>query len=675
MILKRANIKNFRALRDATVDFSQHTAILGGNGAGKSTVLKAIEKFYSKTSSIELDDFFGRKASNPIEIALTFTGFSGDERDRFGDRIQNGEMTVTRVFEDGSSRSNGRYYGATLQHPMFFDIRNANGANPQRTLFRQFIQDNPDYGFEAVGAANQIEPQLAAWEENNPDQCELMRDDGQFFGFSNVGRGNLEKSTSFVFIPAVRDASEDALDSRGAVVSRLMELVVRSAIQKRKEVKDFQSRISEEYKDLVDPEKLTELAGLEGALTETLQKFYEDTGVELQWRSPDEFAVPLPSADVRLQEEGFPGPVDRKGHGLQRAFILTLLQHLAKATSAEAATEPETHEASETETTVGEAEVTEPETTVDAMTDSYVLPGLILAIEEPELYQHPTKQRHFANVLSQLSDGSLPGVATQTQVLFASHSSLFVSMTRFDEIRIARRYNSGEETKECRFTKSSIQRVVQKLELISDVPPGTYSADALKSRLHIFGPEMAEGFFADLAVIVEGVSDKAALVAIARAMGVDFEARGIAILVANGKSKIDKPASIFSDLSIPIFSIWDNDSSKAQAQRDEDSNHRLYRLGGHNGDFGCHTLVSETFACFEDTVEAQLRRDLTDQVFQECREIARSHYDLKYAKDVLKTPMAMEMMINEAKNRGHWSFTLGSIVQAIIDAKNRARDA
>lgn len=33
-------------------------------------------------------------------------------------------------------------------------------------------------------------------------------------------------------------------------------------------------------------------------------------------------------------------------------------------------------------------------------------PDLILAIEEPELYQHPTKQRHFARVLDALSSGN-----------------------------------------------------------------------------------------------------------------------------------------------------------------------------------------------------------------------------------------------------------------------------
>jgi len=54
VILKRARIKNFRSIRDADVQLGPHIAILGGNGAGKSTVLRAIERFYAPSTTIEL---------------------------------------------------------------------------------------------------------------------------------------------------------------------------------------------------------------------------------------------------------------------------------------------------------------------------------------------------------------------------------------------------------------------------------------------------------------------------------------------------------------------------------------------------------------------------------------------------------------------------------------------
>jgi putative ATP-dependent endonuclease of OLD family len=250
----------------------------------------------------------------------------------------------------------------------------------------------------------------------------LERDDGRFLGFTNVANGALQKATSFVFIPAVRDISADAQDAKGAVVAKLLELVVKNVVQQRTDFRQWKTRIAAEYRAITNPDALPELRQLSEQLTETLQVFYGAAGVQLNWQAANEFAVPLPLADVQLDEDGFVGPVGRKGHGLQRAFILTLLQHLAKAT----AQNP------------GEVQVVrEGDVEVDA--EVAHLPGLILAIEEPELYQHPTKQRHFARVLSELSSGVLPGVAARTQVLFASHSPLFVSLDRFDEIKLARR--------------------------------------------------------------------------------------------------------------------------------------------------------------------------------------------------------------------------------------------
>jgi hypothetical protein len=57
------------------------------HGAGKSTILRAIDKFYGKSTSVELDDFFGRRTDEPIEIALTFTDFNDAEREIFESRI------------------------------------------------------------------------------------------------------------------------------------------------------------------------------------------------------------------------------------------------------------------------------------------------------------------------------------------------------------------------------------------------------------------------------------------------------------------------------------------------------------------------------------------------------------------------------------------------------------
>lgn len=650
MILSRIRIQNFRAIQNATFHFGNHTAILGANGTGKSTVLRAIERFFSPNSSVQIDDFFGRRAEVPIEITLTFSGFTEDELVRFDNRIVNGEMTVTRVFETGGGRANGKYFGSTLQFPAFAAIRSAEGANEKRRLFTEFREANPDFQFQAVQRATDIEPQLARWEQANPQRCELLRDDGQFFGFSNVARGNLQRSTSFVFVPAVRDAADDAVDGRNSVIARLMELIVRSAIQQRNDVRDFRTRISNEYRELVDPARLPELEELAVSLSGTLREYYADSGVNLQWRAPEEFAVPLPSADVLLEEGGFSGPVDRKGHGLQRAFIVTLLQHLAHASAADAERNngAENEAGAEQQGEVGD--------------ERFVLPGLILAIEEPELYQHPTKQRHLARVLKLLSEGRLPGVASTTQVMFATHSPLFVGVDRFDEIRLARRIaNGGEAIPECSFTFSNLDSVARKLEAAHQRPAGDFNAEGIRARLHTINAEVSEGFFASLVVLVEGAGDRAALLAAANLEGFNLEANGIAISFVEGKNNLDRPATIFLELGIPVYLVWDCDDTAAEFV----TNRALQRLMGAEDLYDSDTRVTNSFATFAPKLEDVIRAELTEVVYNDVLDLAVQEFGMEGRKAARKAPYAMTFVLQQAAERGFRSQTLANIVAAI----------
>jgi predicted ATPase len=661
MIVKRIGVRNFRSIRSAVVEVGGQMAIVGGNGAGKSTLLRAMDRFYGQSTTVEADDFFARQLTEPIEIELTFASFTASEREMFGSRIHADEMTVARVFEANGGRNNGRYYGVTAQHVGFAAIRAAEGAAAARSAYTQVRSQGDIYAdLPPVTRGDQIAGALATWELAHPELCEAGRDDGQFFGFTNVARGSLQKATSFVFIPAVRDASADALDARGAVIARLLELVVKNAIQRRADVREFQSRIAVEYKELTDPEKLKELGGLSAELTDTLQQFYREAAVALRWKPADDFAIPLPSADVFLNDDGFEGPVDRKGHGLQRAFILSLLQHLARATSAE----------------VDRAEIVRPEPEAGVIAEDveiaeaapYVLPGLILAIEEPELYQHPTKQRHFAKVLSQLVSGQLPGVAAQTQVLFATHSSLFVSMDRFDDVRLARRRKAEDgDYKECDLTHSTLTDVAARLETARGQPAGTYTADGLKARLHIIGAEIAEGFFADAVVLVEGASDRAAILAAAAIDGVDLEALGIAVLAVDGKANMDRPAAIFTGLGIPTFVIWDCD--RQQNQIDGVAHNRaLQRLMGVPAEevVDASSQLKEAFACFDTTLEAVLKGELTADLYSRLLTAIRLKYGIEQNRKAEKAPFAMSELLRNAAAEGMKSETLAQIVRAIV---------
>lgn len=90
MYLHRVQIKNFRAIHDMTLDFSdgeasrRWTVLLGDNGCGKSSVLKAIALVLAGSEALpdllgEVDDWI-RNGQLRAEITLTFATAEGDAR-------------------------------------------------------------------------------------------------------------------------------------------------------------------------------------------------------------------------------------------------------------------------------------------------------------------------------------------------------------------------------------------------------------------------------------------------------------------------------------------------------------------------------------------------------------------------------------------------------------------
>lgn len=656
MQLERARIKNFRSLRDVEVTFGEHTALIGGNGAGKSSVLKAIETFYSTAKICDADDFFGRDQTQPIEIELTFHQLSEQEATAFEDRVRDGKLVVTRIFDQSSS--SGRYHGVVPQNPDFVAIRAHATATPKRAAYNELRESSPVYSeLPNAGSQAAVDQALLDWEASHPDQLELLPDDGQFFGFQNNSRGKLQRHTSFVFIPAVREASADAADGKASVIGKLLELLVRGQILQRPDVQAFKETMTEAYQALVAADNMPELGALAGTLTTDLQGLYQDAEVSLNWREIGEMPVPLPMADVFLKDDGFGGPVDRQGHGLQRAFIFTLLQHLARQAVLENEMDP-------AEASPDANEVTPAVAPVPAHA-----PTLILAIEEPELYQHPTKQRHFAEVLRGLSSGTLPGVQGHTQIIFGSHSPMFISMGKADEIRLTRRVPCGDsEFKQCALQGLDLASVAEKLRTAWGKPPEQFTAQTLIPRLHILGAELSEGFFANGVILVEGRSDKAALTATARMMGVNFEAAGIAILSAEGKANLDRPYVIFRELGIPTFMLWDCDQQLSEDRRSPATDLALAKLAKPDQQFEnapATDMIADCYAHFEKTLELKLKEDLTPAVHTACLAAACEPFGIHPSRDSQKIPDVVYGTLKRAHEQGHNSEMLMNLVRAM----------
>ena len=183
------------------------------------------------------------------------------------------------------------------------------------------------------------------------------------------------------------------------------------------------------------------------------------------------------------------------------------------------------------------------------------LPGLVLAIEEPELYQHPSRQRHMATVLLKLSQGTIPGVAKRTQVIYSTHSPLFVGLDRFEQIRLLRKVDDvAGKPRVTKAIKAELDAVANEIWVAGGSQGSKYTADSLRPRLQaVMTPWVNEGFFADVAVLVEGEDDRAAILGVAASMGHNFDSDGISVIPCIGKNNLDRPLVIFRCLGIPVY--------------------------------------------------------------------------------------------------------------------------
>jgi len=665
MVIESVNVKNYRSILDETINCEDLTVLVGANGSGKSSFLQALSLFYGGSPKLEVEDFYNCDTSCEIIITIKFKDLSPDANKLFSIYVQDGKLTVERVlkWEDGKIIAN--YHGATLQNSDFQTIRSGLELKDRGKTARaayDAIRLQPDYNaLPAWTKIGDVQEKLRKWEADNPDSCTRQRDDGQFFGFTEVAQGYLGRFTRFLLIPAVRDAAIDTAERRGSVLTDLMDLVVRSVLAERDAVKKLREDTQQKYQEIMDPTRLTELETLESQLTATLKTYVPDATVELSWRPLSEVNIPMPEADVKLVEDGFRSAVFRTGHGLQRAFILTMLQHLTMAQIKSSSTEESDEQASA----------------------KIKLPNLVIGIEEPELYQHPNRQRHFAKVLLQLASGATPGVAEKTQIIYSTHSPLFVDIDRINQLRLLKKIpHSAEKPKVTKVVSTNLDTVAGILWEVDGKIGIKYTGNTLLPRLRaIMTPVMSEGFFADVVVLVEGEDDRAAIVGTAKAFGYEFEGSGFSVIPCGGKTNIDRPFTIFKQLGIQTYVIWDSDYGKGETEgvcdkcgrqldrsADPKENHRLLRLLGQK-EIDWPERVENTFACFKSDLETTLREEIGAELFEECLSDCQSQYCIQKRKHALKNPFVIMEVIKKAQAKGSMSDTVKKIVEKILALK------
>jgi predicted ATP-dependent endonuclease of OLD family len=468
--------------------------------------------------------FYNHKTEEPIEIFITFEQLSDLEKEQFGPWLCEDQLTVGREVVCTGTDSYNINNLAIIKVPepewLREDIINGDKITEWWSKKNELITNGLDFGVE-LGTSK---PKVGEWKEAAGKFIDVHRDEIPWKkerrenpkGYTGVLKGALPE---FIYILAVRDISEETKVAKtnpfGQLINSMLEKI--SGEQKdiiSKQLKEIEKQLNRSE----EGERIAEIKEIEDHLNKLMSELM-DCDIEIEMDMPQLREV-FGAAKI-YADDGVRTTIETKGHGMQRSMIFTILRAYAELAHVQKA-----------------GQKAEERTT-------------IFAIEEPELYLHPQSQRTLMSVFREIASG-------RDQVIYSTHSSLFVDISHFDQICIMRRENE-EESYESYPTQLLISTMIEDLKARKGVDA---TEEGIREQYsHTFNPMINEGFFADKVVIVEGPSEQYALPIYADTLGYNLDRNNISIAHLDGKGQMDRLLRVFNGFKIPTYLWFDADKN------------------------------------------------------------------------------------------------------------------
>lgn len=526
MRLERIRIQNFRSFRDERIVLGNHNCLVGPNDSGKSTVLMALNVFFRNNAATQTDvlhlseeDFHHKNTREPVVITLTFTDLSSEAQEDFKAYYRQKELTIS-----AKARWDAREQAATVQQcgqrmvmeefaPFFRADEQRARVAELRKVYQDIKAEFPKLPDASTKTA--MTQALHSYEESHPERCKLVESTHQFYGWSK-GENRLGRHVQWVYVPAVKDATSEEQEGTRTALGQLLQRTIRAKVDFSEKLTELKGQLEEEYKEIIGQQQEI-LGDIQTSIEARLRDWTtESSSLSLTWDYDRDksLVVSEPFARVRIGQDEFVAEVARAGHGMQRAFLIALLQELA-------------------------------------LSDTETGPTLLLGIEEPELYQHPPQARHMASLLEALTKSN-------TQIILSTHSPYFVSAERFEQVRMVRKNPEGKYTT---VSQASYAEMVRRIADALGEEPRAPSA-LMASVAQIMQPSQRELFFCNAPILVEGIEDVAYIAThlkLTEQWDI-FRAKGGHLVVAQGKTNMSRLAAISLCLAIPCFCVFDCDS-------------------------------------------------------------------------------------------------------------------
>jgi len=596
MLISRVKIVNFRILKNFSLEFDKVTTLVGRNGIGKSTVLRALDWFFNVDAAPFSPVEDSANPAAPVEVEVQFKSFSLETADWLS---ENGwhdihTLTLRKIWADKSIRLQVK----KNIYPKFDGIRLAKGSLEKKDAYLSLRKEFPETSLPSWTTMKNCEASLRDWELATANHFFLEeRWEDLSTSFLLDSDDGLAKYFRYVFIGADLQNGDTMQSQTSAVIETLLERSLsRPTIEKKALtiLQEAQKRIRTTYARGLrgDCEKAAAL------LNKALKVYEPNKRIVIDQRLADTKA-PKVSFSLSISDGFGASSVERQGHGFQRTLLMSALHLLA-----------------ETDPARGQG-------------------AICLALEEPELFQHPLQARNLAKVLRGLAEDKDKAM----QVVYATHSPFFIEARYFHQIRrLAQEKDLSGQL--------MVVAHQAKLELVVSNLKGVVAPETVTRRLDtIITESLSPAFFASSVLLVEGETDVSIFTGIAdkRTAG-SLESSGIAVVATNGKDNIPLVHAILKALGLPMYVVFDGDCRDVSAQEKKqhaDKNKRLLKYFGEGVQSFPRDKCGPRIATFKTDLENYLQMQWPE--WATALQQVRSHAGLGQEKHQITYRLATSM--------------------------------
>ena len=607
MKLKWVHIENYRSCKDVRIDIGSMQALVGANNAGKSSIIRALDFLFNpSTTKVDKETFWNGDIELRIWIEAFFDELTDAEKEN--DKLKpylrpdntfhiarSATWKVEEPEEEGAPPDDGK--PVPIQHfckpmPKYVWLQEGQISGKNITEWLKKKDDLKVGGADFLDYVGTNKPAVGVWKAKAKEFIEAHLTDDDFEdiwndnpqGYAGVLKGTLPH---FIFVPAVRDITDEAKVTKTNPFGKLLYAVLQSVTaQQKAELETTLEGLQKRLNRIGGGDRLESIVETENKLNDVLKE-YMACDLEIEFQSPS--VETLLTTPQLFADDGFRNMVTNKGHGLQRAIIFSILRCY-----------------SELVTGAGEQKKK----------------PMIFAVEEPELYMHPQAQRNIRKVFRGIAD-------KDDQVIFSTHSSLLLDVAYFDEVI---RVESVQEELEGKNTVKSVVWQLSMEAMIEDLK-NRYNVDATDGSMrelysHAYHPHRSEGFFAKSIILVEGPTEQYALPIYAETAGYPLDSMNISVVDSGGKGSMDRLYQIFNELGIPCYLLFDYDKDNRNTKI-IDKSVELLGLIGEDTDPPIKILIRDSVACFPNKWETDLAPEIpnVEELTSDARKVMGLHED------------------------------------------------